>query len=73
MTSQNKRIDPSEVRECTVSIGSPGGNASKGSQYFRVTIPPKWAKALGISREERSLQMSFDGETILLRKTPTED
>lgn len=62
-----------DTRSAKAMIGTPGGNASKGSRYYKVNIPPKWTKAMGISPEERDLILSFDGETITIRKKSTEE
>lgn len=60
-----------ETRTCKVLIGSPGGNASKNAKNYRVSIPPKWAQELGISEENREVELTFIGNAIVIR--PKED
>ena len=62
-----------ETRKARALIGSPGGNASKGSSYYRIGIPPVWAQGMGISAEDRDLLLTFNGETITIRKAKLED
>ena len=55
-------------RSAKMLIGSPGGTAGKGSSYYRVGIPPVWAQEMGITTESRDLVLTFDGETIIIKK-----
>lgn len=49
-----------------------GGTASKGSFTNRVTIPTLWVKKLGITQEDRNVEISFDeGKSeITIKKAP---
>lgn len=42
----------------------------KGKKYIspRWIMPMSWIKALGVSQENRSVEISFDGETISIKK-----
>lgn len=52
-----------------MTITSPGGNASKGSIGFRVTIPTSWGKDMGIIPEDRTIMLSYtDDKKIIIEK-----
>lgn len=57
-----------EKRELNIIIGKCGGNASKNSLNYKITLPTSWAKELGITRESRKLIATFDGERIVFTK-----
>ena len=58
-----------ETRLCNVQIGKPGGNASKGTKNYRISIPSVWAQKLGIMPEDKAVSLSFDGQRIIIEKT----
>ena len=49
-------------------INKVGGNASKGSLNYRVSIPTPWMQEWGISENDREVKLSFDGEKIIIEK-----
>ena len=57
-----------ENRISKVNISAAGGTAAKGSKTCKVTIPNAWLEQLGVTSEEREVVLSFDGESITLRK-----
>lgn len=57
-----------EERVAKMIFNKPGGTAGKGAYTTRVTIPSSWAKAMGITNEERSVKISFDGEKVVIEK-----
>ncbi len=57
-----------ETRNLNCTITKPGGNASAGAHSYRVTIPSKWAQAMGITKEDKALIVDFDGEKIVIKK-----
>lgn len=61
-----------ETRKCKISITSPGGNASKGSEKHRLAIPTVWAKAMGFTKDDRGAIITFDGEKIVISKSKTD-
>lgn len=71
--NHNQKETAIETRKAKVSMGSPGGNASKASSYYRVGIPPIWAKQMGITSENRNILLRFDGKSILIEKADPED
>ena len=57
-----------ENRISKVNISAAGGTASQGAKTCKVTIPNAWLEQLGVTGEEREVVLSFDGESITLRK-----
>lgn len=57
-----------EVRAVNMSIGKPGGTASKGAYTYRVAIPTAWAQSLGITPDDRALKVTFDGKRITIER-----
>ena len=58
-----------EKRICNIQIGKPGGNASKGARNYRVSIPSLWAQKIGVTPEDKTVSISFDGQRIIIEKT----
>lgn len=63
-----------EKRLGNMIIQTPGGTAAKGSNTYKVSLPSAWIKELGITAEDRQVELSFDGKTITIAKrlTPSE-
>ena len=57
-----------EQRNMRAIVGPAGGNTGKNTVLFKVSIPSAWAREMGISKEDRDLLMTFDGEKILIEK-----
>lgn len=45
-----------------------GGTAGSGGITNRITIPTKWIKEMGITEEQKEVNISFDGEKIMIEK-----
>ena len=60
-----------ENRISKVNISAAGGTASLGSKTCKVTIPNVWLEQMGVTNEDREVVLSFDGETVTLRKRLT--
>ena len=45
-----------------------GGTAGSGGITNRITIPTTWVKEMGITEERREVNISFDGEKIIIEK-----
>lgn len=45
-----------------------GGTAGSGGITNRITIPTTWVKEMGIREEQREVNISFDGEKIIIEK-----
>ena len=53
-----------------VTFNRSGGTASKNGITNRITIPTSWIREMGITQEERDVSMEFDGEKIIIKKSP---
>ena len=45
-----------------------GGTAGSGGIRNRITIPTTWVKEMGITEEQREVNISFGGEKIIIEK-----
>ena len=62
-----------EKRLARISIGTVGGTAGKGARTYKLTVPSAWIAAMGITADDRTVELSFDGETLVVsRPTDTE-
>lgn len=57
-----------EERKLKILMNKAGGNAGKGSYGYKMTIPSTWAKELGVTLDDRTMKVSFDGEKIIIEK-----
>ena len=57
-----------ESRNCKITIGKPGGPASKGAKNYRLSLPTNWIKEMGITEEDRNVKITFDGNKITIEK-----
>jgi len=57
-----------KVIKRNIMINKVGGNASKGSMNYRVSIPTPWMQEWGISEIDRAVKLTFDGEKIIIEK-----
>ncbi len=55
-----------ERRIAKVNISSAGGTAAGGARTCKVTLPTTWMEAMGITEDQRELELSFDGTKITL-------
>ena len=60
-----------EKRKVKILINSAGGNASKNSKSYRVSLPSKWMQKMDIAKDCRAVELSFNGESIVIRKIST--
>ena len=65
---QRISIGMTEKRNANMIIAKAGGNASQNAYNCKVSIPKIWADKLGVTIEDKALQLEFDGSTILIRK-----
>lgn len=61
-----------ETRQSKVGVCRPGGNASANARQYRISLPTKWVKEMGITPEKRNVKISFDGAVITIRKREEE-
>ncbi|MBQ8997203.1 MAG: AbrB/MazE/SpoVT family DNA-binding domain-containing protein [Clostridium sp.] len=45
-----------------------GGNASKNSISNKISIPSKWVKEMGLTKTNRSVKVTYDGDKIIIEK-----
>ncbi len=57
-----------EKRIVNVIIQSPGGTAAKNSNTYKLSLPSSWVKEMGISEEDRQVEIRFDGSSIAITK-----
>lgn len=58
-----------EKRNANMIIAKAGGNASQNAYNCKVSIPKIWADKLGVTTEDKALQLEFDGDAIVIRKS----
>lgn len=49
-----------------------GGTASKNAVTYRLTLPAEIVKSLGITPEDRSIELDMVGDTLTIRKVKEE-
>nr|DAH31899.1 MAG TPA: Transition state regulatory protein abrB HOMODIMER BIOINFORMATICS [Caudoviricetes sp.] len=49
-----------------------GGTASKNAVTYRLTLPAEMVKSLGITPEDRSVELEMVGDTLTIRKVKEE-
>jgi len=57
-----------ERRLAKVNISAAGGTASKGARTCKVTLPTSWIDEMGIDFSERTLELTFDGQQIIINR-----
>lgn len=60
-----------EQRIAKVSSSAAGGTAGAGSKTYKVTIPSRWIRAMGITADNREVELRFDGDKIVISKIAT--
>lgn len=51
-----------------VLFNRPGGTASKNAMMARITLPPEYVKALGITQDEKEVIISLKNDKIIIEK-----
>jgi hypothetical protein len=57
-----------EKRIVNVIIQAPGGTAAKNSNTYKLSLPSSWVKEMGISEDDRQVEIKFDGTSITITK-----
>lgn len=57
-----------EKRIVNVIIQTPGGTAAKNSNTYKLSLPSSWIKEMGISEDDRQVELKFDGTSITISK-----
>ena len=57
-----------EKRLGKINISAAGGTAGKGAKTYKLTVPSAWIAELGITADEREVELRFDGERIIISR-----
>jgi hypothetical protein len=57
-----------ETRNVNVVFGKPSGNSSKGCFNPKTSVPIRWLYEMGINPDNREIDITFDGEKIIIKK-----
>lgn len=57
-----------EKRMAKINISAAGGTAAKGAKTCKVTLPTAWIEAMGLNPERREVELTFDGNQIMLTR-----
>ena len=57
-----------EKRLAKVSISAAGGTAGKGTKTYKLTIPSTWIAAMGITKDDREVELSFEDDRIVIAR-----
>ena len=57
-----------EKRLGKINISAAGGTAGKGAKTYKLTVPSAWIAQLGITADERAVELSFDGKRIIISR-----
>lgn len=60
-----------ERRLARINSSAAGGTASAGAKTHKVTLPSRWLQAMGITDEEREVELTFDQNRIVITKVVT--
>ena len=55
-------------RVAKIIFNKSGGTAKGCATTNRVTIPTSWIKLMGITEEDREVELSFDDDKIIIKK-----
>ena len=51
-----------------IIIGKVGGNANENSVNYKISLPAKMVKNLGVTKEDRSVILTFENNKIIIKK-----
>lgn len=51
-----------------IIIGKVGGNANENSINYKVSLPAKMVKELGITKEDRKVILTYENDKIIIKK-----
>lgn len=61
--------DDMEKRFAKMNISAAGGTAAEGAKTYKLTIPSGWAQKLGVKENNRQVELTLDGDRIIIKKT----
>lgn len=56
------------ITKRNIMINKAGGNAGKDSVNYRVSLPAEWIKNMGITLEDREVELVYENNMITIRK-----
>lgn len=56
-----------------ITVCKSGGTASKNALIYRLTVPAEMIRAIGVTPEDRSVELDMVGDTLTIRKTKKEE
>ena len=57
-----------ERRLARINSSTAGGTAGVGAKTHKVTLPSRWLQAMGITDENREVELAFDGHQIVITR-----
>jgi len=57
-----------ERKIAKIIFNKSGGTASKNGITNRITLPTSWVTSLGITQEERNVEMTLEEDKIIIKK-----
>ena len=51
-----------------IIIGKVGGNANENSVNYKISLPAKMVKDLGVTKENKSVILTFENNKIIIKK-----
>ncbi len=60
-----------ETRTANLIIGISGGTASGNATNYKLALPSTWIKEMGLTPEQRQVELRFDGASIVITRKLT--
>lgn len=60
-----------ERRLARINSSAAGGTAGAGAKTHKVTLPSRWLQTMGITDDEREVELTFDGHQIVITRVVT--
>lgn len=56
-----------------IMINKAGGTSGSGTKNYRVSLPVNMIRGIGVTDEDRSVILEFDGDKITIKKTKNKE
>lgn len=57
-----------ETRLAKVNISAAGGTAAGSAKTYKITLPSAWLAELGVTEDNREMELTFDGKEIVISR-----
>lgn len=57
-----------EERHVRMIVGTGAGKPGRKTTIYKISIPIPWARSMGVTKEDAACIITFDGETITIKK-----